>query len=144
MQFHLEESIQSAPLAVERSLVIQRTTKAMESEEGSKASENAMKATKTTKATQAEGSQLAQAEGPQPAQAEGSQPTEGPQPAEAPSTWVCMASIIPGAKPKKRPLRVELRAKAKARMSLASGIAFARIHMQTLSEQHSEDEDLAD
>ena len=93
---------------------------------------------------QAEGTQLAQAEGSQPAQAEGSQPTEGPQPAEAPSTWVCMASIIPGAKPKKRPLRVELRAKAKARMSLASGIAFARIHMQTLSEQHSEDEDLAD
>ena len=69
MQFHLEESIQSAPLAVERSLVIQRTTKAMESEEGSKASENAMKATKTTKATQAEGSQLAQAEGRSPASA---------------------------------------------------------------------------
>ena len=69
MQFHLEESIQSAPLAVERSLVIQRTTKAMESEEGSKASEKAMKATKATKTTQAEGSQLAQAEGRSPASA---------------------------------------------------------------------------
>ena len=110
----------------------------MKSEEGSKASEKAIKA---TKATQAEGSQLAQAEGSQPAQAEGSQPAEGPQPAKAPSTWVCMASIVPGAKPKKRPLRVELRAKAKARMCLASGIAFARIHMQTLSELNSVDED---